>query len=300
MDCLLCLQELLEDGHYGLHEHCFSDWFDVVGKPNFKDLFQKSATSSGSLLSSASSASSFFHGKFKKYSASLADRAFILKMREPEAAELPEVEYLCNQISTVFSIPVAKFFIINFHGDRVFVTENFISHTEATDLVHIYHFLNHMEYTCENLIAVVNLETQKPYFAEILIRTILFDALIGNHDRHGRNIGLIANVHGKILSPIYDNVSYLALESASMLEADFNPCGKIATQHTLEPSMKDYVKELERLGYKSEVKDFYEKLYMGGLETIDKLIDRSFCSKHMQIALKKLIFKRYKELEHGL
>ena len=61
-------------------------------------------------------------------------------MRQPEAPELPEVEYLCNQIGNELGIPVAKFYLVNFEGDLVFVTENFVHRNIQEDLKHIYHF----------------------------------------------------------------------------------------------------------------------------------------------------------------
>lgn len=97
------------------------------------------------------------------------------------------------------------------------------------------------------------------YDVNVLINTILFDALIGNHDRHGRNLALIVTSVSSVLSPIYDNVSYLSLEKGNMLKADFNPTGKISTQSTYEPSMKDYVVELKRLGYKENLNEFLSK-----------------------------------------
>jgi HipA-like C-terminal domain len=297
MQCLRCLEKLEEAGHYGLHKDCFLDWFSIPHILEFTNLANKNANSN---TDNKTDISSFFHGKFKKYSAQLGDRSFILKMREPEVPELPVVEYLCNQISTVFSIRVAKFHLINFHGQRVFVTENFINHTAPMDLQHIYHFIDDEKYTCENLITIIQQQTGKPYFVDILIKTILFDSLIGNHDRHGRNLGLIVMKNDKSLAPIYDNVSYLALETGDMLKADFNPSGKIATQATMEPSMKDYVIEFKRLGFENQVFDFYEKSSRYRIKTIESLIQNSFCSTLMKQALTRLIHKRFLELEYAL
>jgi len=83
-----------------------------------------------------------------------------------------------------------------------------------------------------------------------------------------------------------------------MLSADFNPVGKIATETTIEPSMKDYVREFKRLGFEEEVSSFYKRLATRGMETIDLLIENSFCSSLMKQALKRLIGKRYMELEN--
>jgi len=216
-------------------------------------------------------------------------------MKEPEAPELPQVEYLCNQLGRNLGIPVAEFFIINFNQEIVFVTKNFITSTTPTDLQHIYHFRDDNDHSCESLIKIVSSKTNRPYDVNVLINTILFDALIGNHDRHGRNLAFIVKSSQITLSPIYDNVSYLSLEKGNMLKADFNPRGKIATRATIDPTMSDYVKELKRLGCHEEVEKFDSNIH---LPQIYQLIDNSLCSKLMKTAIRTLINKRHQELSN--
>ncbi len=295
MKCLRCLQSLGNDPTaYGLHLSCFTTWFKVQENAKFLSLIRRTTKSdSGDKVSPENT--SFFHGKFKKYSAELEGESYILKMREPKAPELPEVEYVCNQIASLLSIPVAKHFVIDFEGDRVFVTKNFVrSGSGAMNLSHVYHFRPDDQHTCETLVRVIKEQTKRPYDVGVFVDTILFDALVGNHDRHGRNLGFIVTPGKVELAPIYDNVSYLGLESGSLLKADFNPFGRIATHHTVEPSMKDYVLEFQRLDFKDRVKDFWSRIKFTNIEG---LIHRSFCSDLMKDALKRLITKRYKELE---
>ena len=165
------------------------------------------------------------------------------------------------------------------------------------DLQHIYHFIPAKEYNCEKILQTVKDNTKRPYDINILIKTILFDALIGNHDRHGRNLAFVVNASQTILSPIYDNVSYLGLESGNMLKADFNPKGKISTKNSDEPSMQDYVIELNRLGYQDEIKKFFVNIK---LKDINELVDKSFCTDLMKMAIKRLITKRYEEMKNEL
>lgn len=295
--CLKCLLPLeILTASYGLHQECFATWFEVSPAAQFTSLTRKSVTTSD-LLSSNQQNTSFFHGKFKKYSAQLEGSSYILKMREPEAPELPEVEYLCNQIGKMLGIPVADFYIIDFEEDIVFVTKNFIKATTPTDLQHIYHFRADHEHSCEGLIHIVAEKTKRPYDVKILINTILFDALIGNHDRHGRNLAFVINSNNISLSPIYDNVSYLSLEKGNMLRADFNPTGKISTQVTFEPSMRDYVIELKRLGYHEDVAAFYSNIKW---PQITQIIENSFCSDLMRKAIMGLIQKRFEEIKDEL
>ncbi|SRR5579885_473385 len=296
MKCLKCLIEIVEldSAHYGLHPKCFMEWFAAPSSAKFLSL-QRRSSASDQESNLAPQNTSFFHGKFKKYSADLNGESYILKMRQDEAPELPEVEYLCNQIGKLLGIPVAEFYFINFNDDPTFVTKNFIKKDIPTDLQHIYHHRADDQHSCEGIIRAIMEKTGRPHDVSILIKTILFDALIGNHDRHGRNLAFILTAKSMSLSPIYDNVSYLSLESGNMLKADFSPKGKISTSETFEPSMRDYVKELKRLGYSDEINEFYESIKMPQLY---QLIDESFCSDLMKIAITTLIEKRYEELKN--
>lgn len=300
MICLKCRQPIKNQNaaRYGLHSACFVEYFGAPANAEFTSLQRRSSATSDNNASAAPQNTSFFHGKFKKYSAELGGESYILKMRQSEAPELPEVEFLCNQIGKTLGIPVAEFYYINFNDDRIFVTKNFIKPgTAPTDLQHIYHFRPDGQHSCEEIIKAITETTKRRHDVIVFIKTVLFDALIGNHDRHGRNLAFIMTAKSPSLSPIYDNVSYLSLESGNMLKADFNPTGKISTKDTYEPSMKDYVKEFKRLGYLETIKEFDQAIKP---EQIDVLIDESFCSSLMKDALKQLVRKRLKELKDEL
>lgn len=298
MKCLKCLKEIESStaDHYGLHPECFQEWFNVAETEKFTGLQRRHSSSLENPNSHSRQNNSFFHGKFKKYSASLAGNSYILKMRQDDAPELPEVEYLCNQIGKDLGIPVAEFYYIDFYGDKTFVTKNFIKQDSPIDLQHIYHFRPDEDHSCKGLITAISKETGRPLDTRIFINTLLLDSLIGNHDRHGRNLAFIVTSSSTKLSPIYDNVSYLSLETGPMLQADFNPTGRINTKDTFEPSMLDYVREFKRLGYQAEIDNFYKRL---SISRINQLIDDSFCSDLMKQAIKRLIEKRFEELENA-
>lgn len=296
MHCLRCRKPLTpSQGCYGMHPECFADWFEVPQTARLSDLARLSSELDSNIGTSKNS--SFFQGTFRKYSAILGGRSFILKMRQAEAPELPNVEYLCNQIGSALEIPVAQFYMIHFEGEWVFVTENFIHDTVPMDLQHFSHFRDPTQHNCKDLIALIAEHSRHPRDIKTFIHTILFDALIGNHDRHGKNLAFLVTAHKIELSPIYDNVSYLSLESGPMLRADFNPTGRVATALSHAPSMQDYVLEFKTLGFLEEVLQFYRNI---DLDRIEDLIDQSFCSTLMKDAFKKLIQKRYQELKHGL
>ncbi len=302
IQCLRCLQTLPEeDARYGLHQSCFTSWFKSSPDDEFLSLQKQASSSHDPNLRENDSThnTSFFHGMFRKYSADLGGASFILKMRQDNAPELPEVEYVCNQIGSHLGLPVAEHFIINFLDDQVFVTKNFIKKGSGSTLDHIYKYLPEgQEYNCENLIRIIAEQTKRPFHVETFVQTVLFDALVGNHDRHGRNLGFI-NMHSSVvLSPIYDNVSYLGTEHGQMLKADFNPKGKIGTMgNPIEPEMKDYVQEFRHLGHEDVVKSFQAKVK---ISKIVEIIEHSFCSDLMKNALKRMVKKRFTELENAL
>lgn len=282
----------------GIHAACFIEWFKLSVQESFSR-FQRRSENEESTPGVTSWNTSFFHGRFKKYSAILAGESYIFKVKEGEVPELPDNEYLCNQIARAVGLKVPDFYIVKFGGHRAFVTKNFIRRTSgAENLVHLCHYASiTAPYDCETLLNIILKETGRHADAEIFIKTCLFDSLVGNHDRHGRNLGLLVTAKGTSLSPIYDNVSALGLEHGDFLKADWNPTGKIATKATLEPTSKDYIFEFVRLGYSNQVKAFIHHLQLPKLLT---LVDKSFCSELMKDAMKRLITKRAGEMTHEI
>jgi hypothetical protein len=268
----------------------------------FKDIERKSAASkdpkNDEPLAMSDINSSFFQGKFKKYSAILNGESYILKVKETEFPELPDVEYVCNQIAAELEIPVAHHYLIDWQGVRTFVTKNFVrSSSEMQNLNHIYHYLNETDpFDCETLLRVVEDQTKRFIDIDIFVKVCLFDALIGNHDRHGRNLGLLESPKGLKLSPIYDNPSALGLESGTFLQAQFSPKGKIFTKANKEPTLRDYINEFNRLGYSESVQEFCANL---DVDKLLEIIDQSSCSDLMKGALKRLVETRAKEVTDG-
>lgn len=294
--CYWCKKPLLSNEIlHGLHLMCFLKAFNVSEGIDFQNLALKHVENS-SVLSFFES--SFFQGKFKKYSAILDERDYILKVEEQDYPELPKTEYLCNQIALNIGIQVPEYFLLNFYNKMdAFVVKNFMEKFPGGNLIHIYHFFtNNADYNCQNLLHIIQEKTGKRNDLARFVEMCLFDALIGNHDRHGRNLGLIETSRGFTLAPLYDNPSYLALESDWLLEADHNPKGKIATSNSDEPTMRDYKLEFNLLGFDDVVDNFKRKIK---IEDIMLLIDNSFISSKRQNAFRNLILKRFKELNHG-
>jgi len=280
----------------GLHHDCFCQWFSVATPTEFQDVAAQSSSQENFQEKMWHQVnSSFFQGKFRKYSARIDHTHYLLKVEQKEFPELPLVEYLCNQLAELLGLEIPEYYMIRFQNRLdSFVSRNFMANRPGSDLVHIYRYLNQPEdYNCEHLLHIIEKEVGRYNEIRRFVELCLFDALIGNHDRHGRNLGLIKEKNKTSLAPFYDNPCYLAIETEELLAAYHEPRGAIATTETKNPVMKDYVKEWMRLGFKEEIIQFTNRI---NIQQIGKLISTSFLSKPRKEAIKKLCYRRYKEL----
>ncbi len=299
--CYWCKNKILETDKvsHGLHSNCFQKAFSVEEGVDFTNVAIRHQASDGDPNKNNRSkhTTSFFHGKFRKYSAVLGSQNYILKVQEDKYEELPVTEYLCNQIARLLGINVPKFALIEFQGSiTAFATRNFMKDYSASNLVHIYHFIEEEKnWNCKNIITQIEKQTKRLHEVERFIEICLFDALIGNNDRHGRNLALIHQRQKYTLSPFYDNPSNIGIELEALLEAMLEPKGSIAVTETEEPSMKDYVLEFKQLGYQTVCSDFLNNVQKN-LNEIKNQINTSFLSERRKQALKGLMNRRYKEL----
>jgi len=297
--CYKCEKTLqLNDCHHGLHQDCFQSWFGLHHAVDFTDVSLKrhnneSATSITHLHTS------FFHGKFKKYSAQLAGKSYILKVQQHEYTELPYIEYMSNIIAQKLELPVPPFYLIRFLNEMdTFVVRNFMDSHTPGNLIHCYHFLKEKdEFSVKNILNIISEQVGHLNAIHQFIHMCLFDSLIGNHDRHGRNIAFIETRKGMILAPFYDNPSYIGIEDHALLLAQHNPKGRIATQSSIEPTLEDYVLEFSALGYSSIVQSF-----MARVQKIDfqNTIRKPYLSTKRQDAFLALIERRKEELENAI
>ena len=295
MVCFFCGMPLEEgNSHYGLHINCFCKWFQIDKPLEFKNIFKKNI-GSDSPDKNNDITSSFFQGKFRKYSAELGNAAYILKVQEQGFPELPAVEFLSNQIAESLGLYVPEYFLINFHGAITFAVKNFLRPGELETLHHIYHFLEDTSFSCQSILETIREKTGRLPEMERFVKLCLFDSLIGNHDRHGRNLGLIEHSGKYRLSPFYDNPSYIGVEEESFLVADLSPRGRISVRATDEPVLKDYLIEFKRLGMEKAINDFKNNVKLNVLE---ELSGWQFISTARANALRKLIRSRFEEL-HG-
>lgn len=295
MICYYCHTLILNAPKHGLHKKCFQNWFELSSQnTEFTSLALKKQIQLQRKDHCISS--SFFAGAFKKYSALLADKEYILKVATSEFPELPQTEYLSNQIAKTLNLPIPKFYLIKLENEvDCFVSYNFMQNYQKANLVHIFHYFSQdtteEDYCCRNLLKIIEVQTKQYNDVINFMKTCIFDALIGNHDRHGRNLALIETTNKINLSPIYDNPSYIGLEENALLGATHEPYGKIQTNNT-NPTMKDYVLEFKLLGFREELIKFYKTI---NIERIKEIINNSFISEKRQAALIKIVNRRYQE-----
>jgi hypothetical protein len=296
--CFKCLRIIENEAPiHGLHKECFYGWFkiDPNSSTDFVDIALRSEKSDSSLSVNPIN-TSFFQGKFKKYSGTLDKRSYILKVQDKDYPELPCVEYLSNQIAKRFGLIIPDFYLIHFLNEMdTFVVHNFMDNYTPGNLIHIYHYIqNNQPFSCKTIIKIIEEKVGRLEAIKQFVFLCLFDALIGNHDRHGRNIGLVETRKGLELAPFYDNPSYLGIEDQSLLLAFHNPRGKIAVSSSNEPTMKDYVSEFHQMGYEPWLKEFRHLI-----DKIDihQMVETSFLSKKRKIAFPSLIERRIKEFD---
>lgn len=301
MKCFKCHQNLDSEKTtilYGLHANCFVEWFGS-NYFEFTGLDPKPYAEQGNLPVISVKNDTFFHGRYKKYSANLGSVKYILKMQQDGLAELPATEYLCNQIAELLGIEIAPYYLINFQGAVTFVTRNFIQDHTCT-LNHLYKYLpeGQENYNCEQIINVILSQTKRLADIEKFMKICLYDALIGNNDRHGRNLGLIETKKQIRLAPMYDNPSYIAIEDDFLLESTFNPSGSIWTSKSQEPKALDYIEEFHRLGYQKLVEKFSDKITSLSIEIIE-LINNSHLTPKRKKAFIKLVADRIGDFKHA-
>lgn len=300
--CFKCMKDVeIEDYKYGLHADCFISWFKLSSTSiEFEDLVLKRNTNDSFAVINQIN-TSFFQGAFKKYSAKLNNHSYILKVQDDDYPELPVVEYLSNQIGQNLGLIIPNFYLIRFPNELdakiAFVVHNFMEKYTPGNLIHINHFINNQNFSCKVIIDIIKEKVGRIGSLKQFIFLCLFDALIGNHDRHGRNIALIETKKGFELAPFYDNPSYLGIEEQSLLLAKHNPRGRIETLHSKEPTMSDYGIEFIGMGYQDWVKEFLKRTEQ---IKINQLIEISFLSEKRKQAFVSLIQQRLEELKNVL
>ncbi len=290
--CHKCQGEIGGETQHGLHPKCFAEWFSCEPKEQIDDLIPAEQSSSNVIPRRVQS---FLHGKFRKYTGMIGQSSYVFKVIEKDYPNLPRVEFVCNQIASAIGLRIPPYYFLQLEGQDCFVSRNFVEGTRWRKLTHIYHYLDsEREFDVEAIGEAIFRVTGKPQDLDQFHYTILFDALVGNHDRHGRNLGIISQGKMNRLAPTYDNPSYIGIES--LLEANLSPRGKIFTAESQEPTMKDYVIELKRLDRQKTLNRFQTRC---SLEKILAIVGNSFLNPKVTSAMARLIQKRHEEFNQN-
>ena len=303
--CLLCDKNVEKLLKHGYHPECFQKIFNLEDiNADFEDLiFREAEGKSSSDRNKRITTSTFYHGAFKKYSARMESQKLILKVREQDYPELPKIEYLSNKIAEALGIEVAPYFYLLLNNKiPTFCTRNVLDFHDKGNLIHIWHYLimpdgQLEELTLKNIISILKNETNRPIDVKKFIQISLFDMVIGNGDRHGRNLAIIEMQNKKMLSPAYDNPSNIGIMEEGMLGVDLRVKGKIYTDHSIEPTLKDYIHEFEQSGYKKICDEFIIKAKDLNYEKIINN-ERIKLSSKRKKAFLGLITKSLKEIEN--
>ena len=117
MKCLSCQQPIKSQNFYGLHKNCFLKCFKLTDVLEFSDLDPKKQDSFSNYPHIKKIKDSFYHGRYRKYSAQLGSTAYILKVQEEKCSDLPVTEYVCNNIASFLNLDVPECCLIRYSGD---------------------------------------------------------------------------------------------------------------------------------------------------------------------------------------
>lgn len=152
-----------------------------------------------------------------------APSTHILKpSREGSLSTLAQNEYCCMRLAKEFSLAVPPVDIINFGGKDVFVIERYdriiegksIRRLHQEDFCQARALMSEIKYQNDGgpgvteLAETIRAETSFPAVEmQKMLRSLIFNFLIGNCDCHGKNYSIIYESKKTTLAPLYDAVS---------------------------------------------------------------------------------------------
>ena len=114
MKCFRCREVVEKEDFYGLHRDCYLKWFKLTDVLEFTGLDPKTKDSALNYPRIKKTTNSFFHGRYRKYSAELGSIAYILKVQEENFPDLPATEYICNSIASLLGLNVPDYYLIRY------------------------------------------------------------------------------------------------------------------------------------------------------------------------------------------
>jgi hypothetical protein len=158
---------------------------------------------------------------------------------------LVENEHVCNRIAQAMGLKTARFGIAEIDGQKAFVQEWFS--VKGYSLVPISRYLEPGDpYSFSKIKSrILGISTDPQGDSYFFAKIALFDCVIGNADRHGRNIGFLERDSEKRLSPVFDNISTILPDLKHKLRINFS--SRISADDAEYPSVAQCVREVKRL-----------------------------------------------------
>ena len=235
-----------------------------------------------------------------------APSTHILKpTRTGNLSSIAENEFFCMNLAKKMNIPVPKSQLINLDSIPIFVCKRYdrnlnedkmiIERIHQEDFCQALGIMNDIKYqadggpsykSCVDLIK--NRFSNKIEQMNVLLRTMLFNYIIGNCDAHGKNFSLVYANSEILLSPLYDLVSTTVYPSLTTKMAM-----KLGSNYQIEKITKsDFLKQAEILEIKNRfwislIEEFSKKL-IPAFEDVSKLNEFSKSSELLEIMYEQI------------
>jgi len=122
--------------------------------------------------------------------------------------ELVFVEYLCNMIAHIVGIGVPPFAVVSVNGKYAFISEDFSEGKEVKNLADMVGSMAKQPMELGDIILAMRRVGLEERDVVSMTSVAMYDALIGNYDRHAGNVSFIETKTGYRMAPSYDNHSF--------------------------------------------------------------------------------------------
>lgn len=224
-------------------------------------------------------------GSRKKMLVVTDERKIAMFKYEREDYECSEAcsEKMAYEIAKVLDYECARIEIAYDHNDKIGVLNYYFTDRRSVSHTDIVAYLNkdikerNMYYTISNIKSVLD-DIDEELFKQF-IKIMIFDALIGEQDRHEENWGITDKDGKNIISPLYDNGDSLLREFRNIENAQKYYDGTKDFDKYIERSKTIIYKEDHKTKYKhfELVRELYKKYpqYVEPeIENLKKLTDK--------------------------
>jgi len=224
---------------------------------------------------------------------------FIFKPPSDKFPEMPANEHLTMRIAESFGIRVVPSSLIRLlSGELSYITKRIDRKTtgEKIHMIDMFQITEAYDKYKSSMEKVGN-ALGKYSSNTLLDKTFYFDLAVfsflsGNNDMHLKNFSMIENNSGWVLSPAYD-----LLNVAIVLPEDTEELALTLVGKKKKLKRENFEKLGEVLGLTpKQIKGTFNRMIKNKSGALD-LIDKSFLSKDMKTAYKKVLEGRYIQLE---